>query len=142
MLTNKCEFMGTIYEISGISMTQNGKKCCKVTISCRGPKLSDGRALYEYAHCVGYGNTAELLANYFHKGKAISVMTHYHAYQGNDGKYYHDFIIDDLAFVPSDFVEQEAQNQPQAQPQRQQQRQQTEQYAAPPLSVSPDDLPF
>ena len=135
MLTNKCEFMGTVYEISCISMTQSGKKCCKITVSTKGPKTQDGKVLYEYVRCVGYERIAELLANYFHKGKAIDVMTHYHAYQGNDGKYYHDFIIAELAFVPSDYVEQAAPQQP-TQPQPQIQQQYTQ-----PLPL-PDDLPF
>jgi len=137
MLTNKCEFEGNIYEISPISVTQSGKKVCKLTVSCRGPKLADGKALYEYVRCLAYDQRAELLTTYFKKGKAIHLLTHYHNYKGTDGNYYHDFIVDEIAFVPSDYVEQTAPQQP-----TQPQPQQMSQYAQQTLNVSPDDLPF
>ena len=132
MIANKCLFTGTIYKISSVEMTGTGKKTCRATLSARVGKGSDGKGIYEYVPLRAYEQRAELMVNYFPKGKAISVETHYHGYKANDGSWHYEFIVDDLAFVPSDFVEQTAPQAPTPQPQRYEQ----------PLEVSPDDLPF
>lgn len=134
MIANKCLFTGTIYKISSIEMTGTGKKTCKATLSARVGKGSDGKGIYEYIPLRAYEQRAELMVNYFPKGKAISVETHYHGYKANDGSWHYEFIVDDLSFVPSDFVEETAPQAPTppVQPQRYEQ----------PLEVSPDDLPF
>ena len=80
-----------------------------------------------------YEQRAELLEKYFPKGKAIAVETHYHGYKTQEGAWRYEFLVDEVAFVPSDYAEQTAQEQP---------TQQVSQYAQQTLSVSPDDLPF
>ena len=138
MLTNRCSFMGTVFEISPVSMTQNGKKCCKLTVSVKVGKTQDGKGMYEYIPCRAYEGKAEVLANYFQKGKAIAVETHCHRYKADNGTTYTEFIVDDLAFVPSDYVDQAAQQAP-----TQPQPQQLSPYAQQTFSnVKPDDLPF
>lgn len=134
MLTNNCTFLGTIFKISSVEMTGSGKKTCRATLSARVGKDSEGKGIYEYVPLRAYEQRAELLVNYFPKGKAISVGTHYHGYKAQDGSWHYEFIVDDLGFVPSDYVEETAPQKPvqPAQPQRYEQ----------PLQVSADDLPF
>ena len=138
MLTNKCTFLGTVFEMSSLSMTQSGKKVCKFTVSVKVGKAQDGKGIYEYIPCRAYEGRAEILDKYFQKGKAISVETHCHRYKADNGTTYTEFIVDDLAFVPNDYVEQTAPQQP-TQPQRPQMSQYAQQTFD---SVSPDDLPF
>lgn len=118
MITNNCKFIGTVFEISNLSMTNSGKKCCKATISVRVGKDSQGKGIYEYVPCRAYEARAELLAAYFPKGKAIATETHMHRYKAENGITYTEFIIDEIGFVPSDYPQQE--EQPAPQPQRQQ----------------------
>lgn len=125
MITNKCLFMGTIFKISSVEMTGNGKKTCRATLSARLGKGNDGKGIYEYVPLRAYEQKAELLVNYFPKGKAISVETHYHGYKAQDGSWHYEFIVDDLAFVPSDYIEQTAPQHPTA-----------------PAAPTYDDLPF
>lgn len=140
MLTNKCMFLGTIFKISSVEMTNSGKKTCRATLSARVGKDSEGKGIYEYVPLRAYEQRAELLVNYFPKGKAISVETHYHGYKGQDGSWHYEFIVDDLTFVPSDYVEETAPQQPTPQPQQQQQLSPYAQQTF--ANVKPDDLPF
>lgn len=113
MLTNKCTFLGTVFEISSLSMTQSGKKVCKLTVSVKVGKTNDGKGIYEYIPCRAYEGKAELLERFFQKGKAIAIETHCHRYKADNGTTYTEFIVDELAFVPSDYVEQTAPEKPQ-----------------------------
>lgn len=127
MITNNCKFMGTVFEITPISMTQSGKKVCKLTISIRVGKDQDGKGIYEYIPCRAYEQRAELLTRYFTKGKAIALETHVHRYKADNGTTYTEFIVDDLAFVPSDYTQERPQERP-TQPQ--------------PAPLADYDLPF
>ena len=118
MITNKCTFIGTIFKISSVEMTGNGKKTCRATLSARLGKGNDGKSIYEYIPLRAYEQKAELMVNYFPKGKAIAVESHYHGYKAQDGSWHYEFIVDDLTFVPSDYTEQAAPQQP-TQPQQQ-----------------------
>lgn len=133
MLTNKCYFMGTVFKIEPIRMTQSNKKTIAATVSVKVGKTQDGKNIYDYVPIRAYEQRAELLEKYFPKGKAIAVETHYHGYKTQDGAWRYEFLVDEVAFVPSDYAEQTAQEQP---------TQQVSQYAQQTLSVSPDDLPF
>lgn len=133
MLTNKCYFMGTIFKIEPIRMTQSNKKTIAATVSVKVGKTQDGKNIYDYVPIRAYEQRAELLEKYFPKGKAIAVETHYHGYKTQEGAWRYEFLVDEVAFVPSDYAEQTAQEQP---------TQQVSQYAQQTLNVSPDDLPF
>ena len=135
MLTNKCYFMGTIFKIEPIRMTTNNKKTIAATVSVKVGKTDDGKTIYDYIPLRAYEQRAELLDKYFPKGKAIAVETHYHGYKTQDGAWRYEFIVDEIAFVPSDYVEQTPANEP-TQPQMSQYAQNTF------SNVSPDDLPF
>ena len=132
MLTNKCYFMGTVFKIEPIRMTQSNKKTIAATVSVKVGKTQDGKNIYDYVPIRAYEQRAELLEKYFPKGKAIAVETHYHGYKTQEGAWRYEFLVDEVAFVPSDYAEQTAQEQP---------TQQVSQYTQP-LNVSPDDLPF
>lgn len=135
MLTNKCYFMGTIFKIEAMKMTSSNKKTCTATVSVKVGKTQDGKTIYDYVPIRAYEQKAELLDKYFPKGKAIAVETHYHGYKMQDDAWRYEFIVDDIAFVPSDYTEQE--------PQERSTQPQVSQYAQQTLnSVSPDDLPF
>lgn len=134
MLTNKCYFMGTIFKIEPIRMTQSNKKTIAATVSVKVGKTQDGKNIYDYVPIRAYEQRAELLEKYFPKGKAIAVETHYHGYKTQEGAWRYEFLVDEIAFVPSDYAEQTAQEQP---------TQQVSQYAQQTFAnVSPDDLPF
>lgn len=134
MLTNKCYFMGTIFKIEPIRMTQSNKKTIAATVSVKVGKTQDGKNIYDYVPIRAYEQRAELLEKYFPKGKAIAVETHYHGYKTQEGAWRYEFLVDEVAFVPSDYAEQTAQEQP---------TQQVSQYAQQTFAnVSPDDLPF
>lgn len=133
MLTNKCYFMGTVFKIEPIRMTQSNKKTIAATVSVKVGKTQDGKNIYDYVPIRAYEQRAELLEKYFPKGKAIAVETHYHGYKTQEGAWRYEFLVDEIAFVPSDYAEQTAQEQP---------TQQVSQYAQQTLNVSPDDLPF
>lgn len=135
MLTNKCCFMGTIFKIETLKMTSNNKKTCTATVSVKVGKTQDGKTIYDYVPIRAYEQRAELLDKYFPKGKAIAVETHYHGYKAQDGTWHYEFIVDEVAFVPNDYVEQTAPNAP-TQPQQSQYAEQTL------ANISPDDLPF
>ncbi len=128
MITNNCRFMGTVFEIAPISMTQSGRKCCKLTVSVRIGKDSQDKSMYEYIPCRAYEARADLLARYFTKGKAIALETHVHRYKAENGTTYTEFIVDEIGFVPNDYVERQQEEQPR----------QTQRYD----KDLPDDLPF
>lgn len=135
MITNKCTFLGTIYELSDVRMTANGRKAIKLTLSVRTGKDAEGKSIYEYIPCRAYEAKAELIAKWFSKGKAIGLETHCHRYTAEiEGvnRTITEFIVDDMTFLPSDYAERERPvEQPKPAP-----------APAPTLNVTADDLPF
>lgn len=106
MITNKCIFMGTVYEIKPLSYTQGNKEMTTLCISVKVGKGADGKPIYEFVPCRAYGGTAKMLCDYFSKGKAIAVESHVHRYKNNEGRVLTEFIVDGVNFVPADYVEQ------------------------------------
>lgn len=130
---NKCLFEGNIAKEIEIRQSNSGKFVVVNQLAIRSGKGDDGKTIYEYVPFMAYDQKAEFIKNWFKRGSAIRLETHYHEWKANDGTYKHSFIVDAVDFPAKDF-------QPKTEQNYQQPVQQTT--YQPQNAYVTDDLPF
>ena len=79
-----CGHMGREPELT---YTESGRPCCKFSIADQRPKDKDGNEVTQWFNCRAFDRVAELIHEYFSKGKPIWVsgMLHGRIYARQDG---------------------------------------------------------
>ena len=79
-----CGHMGREPELT---QTTSGRTCCKFAIADQRPKDKDGNEVTQWFNCRAFDRVAELIHEYFSKGKPIWVsgMLHGRLYARQDG---------------------------------------------------------
>jgi single-strand DNA-binding protein len=57
-----------------LGATPSGKTCCRFSVADDRPKDKDGNPVTQWFNCMAYDKTADLISQYFVKGKPIQVI--------------------------------------------------------------------
>lgn len=100
---NKVFIRGNLTRDVELRETATGKQVAKFNVAVRRDfKNSDGLYDSDFLNCVAYGNLAETIGKYFHKGSGIIVLGHLQtgSYEDQDGKriYTTDVIVESIEF--------------------------------------------
>lgn len=103
---NRSILIGRLTADPELTTTPNGKNVCSFRLAVsRGYKDDDGNFPADFIPCVAWGKTAENLAAYFAKGKAIGVEGALQSrdYTGKDGvkRYVVELNVERWFFVES-----------------------------------------
>jgi single-strand DNA-binding protein len=166
MSLNKVMVMGRLGKDVEIRRTQQGKAVASFSIGCSEKytdKSGQKQEKTEWIRCTAWEKTAEIIAQYFHKGDGIFIEGKFRTdvKEENGAKTYHSYVLVESFTFPegkspnsvgqqSTGYQQPYQQQPQQgyAPQQQgygqpqQGYQQQPQYNAPQMPTMEDDLPF
>ena len=100
---NKVFIRGNLTRDVELRETKSGKQVSRFNVAVRRDfKNADGEYESDFPNCVAYGNLAETINKYFHKGSGIIVMGHLQtgSYEDQDGKriYTTDVIVESIEF--------------------------------------------
>ena len=100
---NKVFIRGNLTKDVQLKLTQNDKTIARFSVAVRRDmKNANGEYESDFPSCVAYGNIAETIDKYFHKGSGIIVMGHLQtgSYDDQDGKkvYTTDVIVENIEF--------------------------------------------
>lgn len=100
---NKVFIRGNLTRDVELRETKSGKQVARFNVAVRRDfKNNDGEYECDFPNCVSYGNLAETINKYFHKGSGIIVQGHLQtgSYEDQDGKriYTTDVIVESIEF--------------------------------------------
>lgn len=100
---NKVFIRGNLTRDVELRETATGKQVARFNVAVRRDfKNSDGLYDSDFPNCVAYGNLAETISKYFHKGSGILVIGHLQtgSYDRDDGTkvYTTDIIVESMEF--------------------------------------------
>ena len=104
---NKLILKGRIASKDGVVLkyTQSGTAVASFTVAVDRRFSKDGEKETDFINCVGWGKTAEFLANYFKRGQEILLegRLQVRSYEGNDGqkKWVTEVIVEQVEFCGS-----------------------------------------
>lgn len=102
---NKLILKGRIASRDGVVLkyTQAGTAVASFTVAVDRRFSKDGEREADFINCVGWGKTAEFLANYFSKGQEILIegRLQVRSFEGNDGqrKWVTEVVVEQVEFV-------------------------------------------
>ena len=70
---NSVELVGRITKAPELVKSQQGVSICRFTLAVNRIKKVEGQPDADFISCVAFGNTADFLSNYVHKGYLLSV---------------------------------------------------------------------
>lgn len=98
---NKVMLLGRLAKDPDFATTQSGKSVCNFTVAV--DKVNDGA---EFIHCRAWEKSAELVKNYFYKGKPILVegRIENREYTKQDGTKatFTEVVCERIGFVPNE----------------------------------------
>ena len=103
---NKIMLIGRLTKDPELRYTQSGTAVASFTLAVdrRFPN-QNGEREADFINCVAWNNSAEFLANYFHKGKQIALegRLQVRSYEGNDGqrRWVTEVVAEQIEFVGS-----------------------------------------
>lgn len=102
---NKILLLGRLTKDPEVQYTQDGKVYARFTIAVDRPPNKDGKKEADFLQCVAWSKTAELVGNFFAKGKKILVEGHVRtgSYKAKDGtkRFTTDVFVKQIEFVES-----------------------------------------
>lgn len=104
---NKLILKGRIASKDGVVLkyTQSGTAVASFTVAVDRRFSKDGEREADFINCVGWGKTAEFLANYFKKGQEILLegRLQVRSYEGSDGqkKWITEVVAEQVEFCGS-----------------------------------------
>lgn len=106
MALNKATIMGRLCDTPTLRYTQSGKAVTSITLAVdRDFKEPDGSRKADFIPVVAWGKRAELLSNYFDKGRMAVVdgRLQVRDYTANDGskRYVTEIVADNIYFADS-----------------------------------------
>lgn len=143
--TNNANLIGRITRDLELKSSQNGTSIVSFTLAVdREFKNKSGQRETDFISCVAWHKSAEILAQYAHKGDMVSVQGEIRTrnYTNRDGQkvYVTEVHIDSFHFLPSG--QRNNTQQGQTQPPQGQPGQAGGYFDQGPVNVSNDDLPF
>lgn len=162
-MINSVVLVGRLTKDPELKSTGTGMNMVRFTTACdRKFKDQNGNRQADFINCLAWGKTAEVVANYFHKGSMIGVTGRIQtgSYENQQGQrvYTTDVAVESVSILEPK-QKQQQQGQPQAYQQNYQQPYQQQSYQQQParntyqsdysgmddgsvLDIAPDDLPF
>ena len=109
---NKVFIRGNLTRDVEYKETENGKGIAKFNVAVRRDyKKEDGTYDSDFLNCIAFGNQAEMINKYFHKGSGIIVLGHIQtgSYDGQDGKkvYTTDIVVESIEFDRKESTKEE-----------------------------------
>lgn len=100
---NKVFLRGNLTRDVELRITQNDKTIAKFNIAVRRDmKNADGEYESDFLNCIAFGNQAEMINKYFHKGSGIIVLGHIQtgSYEKEDGTKVKttDIVVENIEF--------------------------------------------
>ena len=100
---NKVFIRGNLTRDVELRSTQNGKQIARFSVAVRRDmKNADGEYESDFLNCIAFGNQAEMINKYFHKGSGIIVLGHIQtgSYEKEDGTkvYTTDIVVENIEF--------------------------------------------
>lgn len=156
---NDCKFMGRLTKDPDLRYTPAGVAVCNFQIAAeREFKNQNNERESDFPFFVAFKGKAETIAQYFKQGKPILIKKSRYQMRRSEGengqmRYFHEFVVEDFGFVPSDPTNNQSGGQGQSnrnqggqqnrnQNQNQQPKQDPFQDNGEPIDISDDDLPF
>lgn len=148
-MINRVALTGRLTKDIDLKQTQSGTAVTQFTLAVsRQYKAKGQERQADFIECVAWRKTAEVLANYTHKGSLIGVdgRIQTRSYENRDGQrvYVTEVVIDNLSFLDSRNSEQGNQSQPAQNQQAGKNSQQSDPFAdsAGGQELTADDFPF
>lgn len=100
---NKVFLRGNLTRDVELRSTQSGKQIARFSVAVRRDmKNADGEYESDFLNCIAFGNQAEMINKYFHKGSGIIVLGHIQtgSYEKEDGTkvYTTDIVVENIEF--------------------------------------------
>lgn len=131
-MINNVVLTGRLTKDVQLRKTASGKSVASLTVAVDRGRRAEGQPSADYVPCIAWEKTAELLAQYCHKGSLIGVegkvqTRNYQDPNTQKKVYVTEVVINNLTFLES--KNQQTQTEP-------------EQYDEPLMDIDSDDLPF
>ena len=102
---NKVILVGRMTADPELKQTQNGTSVTSFTVAVNRKYQKDTEQTADFINCVAWKQTAEFLANHFHKGSSIcvvgSIQTRSYTTQNGEKRYITEVVADEVRFVDS-----------------------------------------
>ena len=102
---NKVILVGRMTADVELKTTQNGTSVTSFTVAVNRRFQKDTEQTADFINCVAWKQTAEFLANHFHKGSSVcvvgSIQTRSYTTQNGEKRYATEVIADEVRFVDS-----------------------------------------
>ena len=102
---NKVILVGRMTADPELKQTQNGTSVTSFTVAVNRKYQKDTEQTADFINCVAWKQTAEFLANHFHKGSSVcvvgSIQTRSFTTQNGEKRYATEVIADEVRFVDS-----------------------------------------
>lgn len=102
---NKVILVGRMTSDPELKQTQNGTSVTSFTVAVNRKYQKDTEQTADFINCVAWRQTAEFLANHFHKGSSIcvigSIQTRSYTTQNGEKRYATEIVADEVRFVDS-----------------------------------------
>lgn len=100
---NKVILTGNVTRDFELRKTSNGISNCAFSIAVNRPRAQDGTQNADYPNIVAWRKTAEICAQYLHKGSGVTIVGHLQtrSYDKDGHKVYvTEVVVDELKFAP------------------------------------------
>lgn len=92
---NKIQIVGRMVADAKLVESSSGNKMTRISIACASKrKNADGSKKTDFFNCIAFNKTAEVISQYFTKGKVVCVSGYMDSSKRDD-KTYWDVIIED-----------------------------------------------
>ncbi len=102
-MINSAILVGRLTKDPEIRMTQNGTKNCSFSLAVNRAVKKEGQPDADFINCVAWNKTAELMAQYLHKGSLIGVdgRIQTRSYNNQQGQkvYVTEVVVQSLTFL-------------------------------------------
>ena len=102
---NKVILVGRMTADVELKTTQSGTSVTSFTVAVNRRFQKDTEQTADFINCVAWKQTAEFLANHFHKGSSIcvvgSIQTRSFTTQNGEKRYATEVVVDEVRFVDS-----------------------------------------
>ena len=102
---NKVILVGRMTSDPELKQTQSGHPVTSFTVAVNRKFQKDTEQTADFINCVAWRQTAEFLANHFHKGNSIcvvgSIQTRSFTTQNGEKRYITEVVADEVRFVDS-----------------------------------------
>lgn len=118
-MINLTVLVGRLTKEPELRRTQSGTSVVSYTLAVNRKSKKDGQPETDFISCVAWNKTADLMAQYLHKGSLIgiegSIQTRYYDNQQGQRIYVTEVVTNKISFLESKNIQEAQQTQPQYQ---------------------------